>query len=397
MLWEEWDLENTHNFVSPSINLIGVGSIKDLPAHLMHHKLSKALIVTDKNIISLGYVEQIETILKDLFISYDIFDGILHPNCTVPFVEDGLKYFKQGSELLKRNYKFIISIGGGTNHDCAKGIAIVATNGGSIGDYEGYNKMTKPCLPIIAVNTTAGSASEVSSFAIIKDESRRLKLVIGDPKMLPVISVNDPMFMTTMPLEVTASSGMDAATHAIEAFVSTESSPITDALAIDAIKLVFSYLKRACDNGNDLDAREQMMYASVMAGMAFNNAGLGYVHALGHQIGAFYQQIHGVCNAVLLPHVLDFNSISIPQERILKLCDAMGGDAHNQNKAISIIKNKIQSLSEDINIPINLKDIGVKEEDLEFLSKNAAKDICVLTNPRQGTLEDIMNIFKAAM
>lgn len=390
-------MENTHNFLSPTTNLIGVGAIKDLPTYLMTRKLSKSLIVTDKNIISLGYVQTIEVILKSLFISYDIFDGILHPNCTVSFVEDGLKYFKEGSNLLKRNYDFIISVGGGTNHDCAKAIAIVATNGGLIGDYEGYNKMTKPSLPVIAINTTAGSASEVTNFVVILDESRRLKMVIDDPKILPVISVNDPMFMATMPPEVTASSGIDIVSHDIEAFVSTESSHITDALAINSLKLVFLYLKRVYDNGNDLEAREQMMYASVMAGMAFNNAGLGYVHALSHQIGGYYQQIHGVCNAVLLPHVLEFNSISIPQEKILKLCDAVGGDAHNQNEAITIIKNKIQSLCKDIDIPINLRDIGVEEVDLEFLSKNAVKDICSLTNPRQGTFEDIMNILKAAM
>lgn len=219
-------MENTHNFLSPTTNLIGVGAIKDLPTYLMTRKLSKSLIVTDKNIISLGYVQMIEVILKSLFISYDIFDGILHPNCTVSFVEDGLKYFKEGSNLLKRNYDFIISVGGGTNHDCAKAIAIVATNGGLIGDYEGYNKMTKPSLPVIAINTTAGSASEVTNFVVILDESRRLKMVIDDPKILPVISVNDPMFMATMPPEVTASSGIDVISHDIEAFVSTESSHI---------------------------------------------------------------------------------------------------------------------------------------------------------------------------
>lgn len=390
-------MENTHNFLSPTTNLIGVGAIKDLPMYLMPHKLSKTLIVTDRNIISLGYVEMIETILKSLFISYDIFDGILHPNCAVSFVEDGLKYFKDGSNLLKRNYNFIISVGGGTNHDCAKAIAILATNGGSITDYEGYNKMTKLSLPVIAINTTAGSGSEVSNYIVLLDESRRLKMTIGDPKMLPVITVNDPMFMATMPPEVTASSGIDIASHAIESFISTESSPITDALAINALKLVSNYLKRAYDNGNDLEAREQMMYASVMAGMAFNNGGLGYVHALSHQIGGFYQLIHGVCNAVLLPHVLEFNSSAIPQQKILKLCDAMGGNANNPNDAINIVKDKFQSLTKDIDIPINLKDIGVEEVDLEFLSKNATKDISALTNPRQGTVEDIIKIFKAAM
>lgn len=390
-------MENTHNFLLPGTNLIGVGAIKDLPTELLKYKLSKALIVTDKNIISCGYVEMVQTILESLFISYDIFDGILHPNCNVSFIEDGLTYFRKGLNPLKRDYDFIVSIGGGTNHDCAKGIAIVATNGGEIGDYEGYNKMTKACLPIIAINTTAGSASEISNFSIITDESRRVKMTIGDPKMMPIISVNDPMFMATMPPEVTASSGIDIASHAIEAYVSTEASPITDTLALDALKLAFRYLKRAYDNGHDTEAREQMMYASVMAGMAFNNAGLGYVHSLAHQIGGFYQQIHGVCNAVLLPHVLEFNSIAIPEERILKICEAVGEKAETQEEAIDKIKYKIQKLVKDIGLPINLKPMGVEETDIEFLSKNAEKDITATTNPRQGTFVDIMGIYNASM
>lgn len=390
-------MENTHNFLCPKTNLIGVGAIKDLPTYIMPYKLSKVLIVTDKNIISLGYVEMIETILKSLFISYDIFDGVLHPNPTVSFVEDGLTYFRKGINIFKRNYKFIISIGGGTNHDCAKAIAIVATNGGKIGDYEGYNKMTKPSLPVVAINTTGGSAAELTSFAIILDESRKLKMSIGDPKMIPTISVNDPMFMTTMPPEVTGSSGIDVVAHAVEAFCATEASPLTDALAIDAIKIAFNYLKRAYDNGNDMEAREQMMHASVMAGLAFNNAGLGFVHALSHQIGGFYKQIHGVCNAVLLPFVIDFNSVSIPDSRIFKMCDAMGEKNENKKEAINIIKEKIQGLSRDIGIPTNLKTIGVQEEDIEYLAKNAAKDISCLTNPRQGTVQDIVNIYKTAL
>jgi len=390
-------LENTHNFFIPSKNLIGVGAIKDLPMELMAHKLSKALIVTDKNIIGFGYVEMIETMLKSLFISYDIFDGILHPNATVSFVEDGLTYLKKGLNPLKRDYDFIISIGGGTNHDCAKGIAMVATNGGNIGDYEGYNKMTKPCLPIIAINTTSGSASEISNFALITDESRKVKMDIGDPKMMPIIAVNDPMFMVTMPPEVTASSGIDVATHAIEAFVSTEASPITDSLAIDALKIVFGYLKRAHDNGHDLEAREKMMFASVMAGMAFNNAGLGYVHSMSHQLGALYNQTHGVCNAVLMPHVLQFNSVSISDERIFRISEAMGIKTDNKKEAVNKIMRSIQKLSKELGIATHLKDLGVKKKDIEFLSKNAEKDIAASTNPRQGTFGDIMDIFIAAM
>lgn len=389
-------MENTHNYILPKTNLIGIGSIKDLPNELLSWKLSKVLIVTDKNMISLGYVENVERMLKSLFISYDIFDGILHPNPTVSFVEDGLTYFKKGINIFERNYKLIISIGGGTNHDCAKAIATVATNGGSIIDYEGYNKVTKPAIPQIAINTTAGSAAELTMFAIIADNSRKVKMVIASPFLTPFISVNDPIFMTTMPKEVTASSGIDVVSHAIEAFVSTEASPITDSLALEAIRLAFEYLPRAYENGNDLEAREKMMFANIMAGMAFNNAGLGYVHCMAHQLGGFYNQTHGCYNAVLLPYVFEFNSVSIPEQRILKLCEAMGAIIHNRSQAVDLIIDSIIKLRSKIEIPSNLSEMGLKESDIEILSQNALKDICSFTNPRQGFVDDFISLFKAA-
>lgn len=178
-------MENTHNFIVPKTHLIGIGAIKDLPNELLAWKLSKALIVTDINMITFGYVEKVVKILKDLFISYDIFDGVLHPNPTVSFVEDGLTYFK-GLNVLKRNYKLIISIGGGTNHDCAKAIATVASNGGSIIDYEGSNKVTKLAIPQIAINTTAGSAAELTMFAVIVDNTRKVKMIIASALNNPV-------------------------------------------------------------------------------------------------------------------------------------------------------------------------------------------------------------------
>ncbi|KUO78990.1 MAG: lactaldehyde reductase [Desulfosporosinus sp. BRH_c37] len=389
-------MENTHNFILPKTNLIGIGAIKDLPNELLSWKLSKVLIVTDKNMISLGYVENVEKILKNLFIFYDIFDGILHPNPTVSFVEDGLTYLEKGLNVLKRDYKLIISIGGGTNHDCAKAIATVATNGGSIIDYEGYNKLTKPAIPQIAINTTAGSAAELSMYAIIIDNSRKVKMTIGSPYLTPFISVNDPIFMTTMPKEVTASSGIDVVSHAIEAFVSTEASPITDSLALEAIRLAFEYLPRAYENGNDLEAREKMMFANIMAGMAFNNAGLGYVHSMAHQLGGFYHQTHGCYNAVLLPYVFEFNSVSIPEQRIMQLCEAMGTITHNRSQAIDLIIDSIKNLSSKIEIPSRLSEMGLKESDFEILSQNALKDICSFTNPRQGFVEDVISLFKAA-
>jgi len=262
--------------------------------------------------------------------------------------------------------------------------------------YEGYNKVTKPAIPQIAINTTAGSAAELSMFAIIKDNSRKVKMVIASPFLTPFISVNDPIFMTTMPKEVTASSGIDVVSHAIEAFVSTEASPITDPLALEAIRLAFEYLPRAYENGNDLEAREKMMFANIMAGMAFNNAGLGYVHCMAHQLGGFYNQTHGCYNAVLLPYVFEFNSVSIPEQRILKLCEAMGAIIHNRSQAVDLIIDSIIKLRSKIEIPSNLSEMGLKESDIEILSQNALKDICSFTNPRQGFVEDFISLFKAA-
>jgi alcohol dehydrogenase len=388
-------MENTHNFIMPKTNLIGVGAIKDLPNELLSWKLAKALIVTDKNMIRLGWVEQVEKILKSLFIFYDIFDRVMYSNPTVSFVEDGLTYFPQPLEL-SRDYGLIISIGGGSNHDCAKAIAAVAANGGSIIDYEGYNKIVKPCIPHIAINTSY-TGSEMTMFSIITDESRKVKMSIVSPMITPLISVNDPIFASTMPERITAASGIDILGHAIEAYVSTEASPITDSLALGAVKLVFDYLKRIYENGHDLKAREQIMYASVMAGMAFNNAGLGYNHAMGHQLGGFYNLLHGDYEGVLLPYVFEYNSTTVPENRILRLAQVMGVTTDGKLDAVEKIVTLFKKLAADIEIPQGLKSMGVQESDLNILAENALKDIAGFTNPRKGTVDDIINIYKAAM
>lgn len=388
-------MENTHNFFMPKTNLIGIGSIKDLPNELLSWKLRKALIVTDKNMISFGWVEQVEKILKNLFIFYDIFDGVLHSNPTVSFVEDGLAYFPDKLEL-RREYSLIISIGGGTNHDCAKGIAAVATNGGSIIDYEGYNKIIEPAIPHIAINT-AYSSAEVTMFAIITDETRKVKMSIASPNITPFISVNDPMFAVTMPEKVTAASGIDVLGHAIESYLSIEASPISDSLALGAVKLVFEYLRKAYENGHDMEAREQLMFASVMAGMAFNNAGLGYTHALGHQLGGFYDQLHGDYEGILLPHVFEFNSTVVPETKIMRLAEVMGEEVSCKPEAVEKIVDLLKKLAGDIDIPGGLKKMGVQESDIETMAQNALKDIAGMTNPRKGTLEDMIKIYKAAL
>jgi Alcohol dehydrogenase, class IV len=200
-----------------------------------------------------------------------------------------------------------------------------------------------------------------------------------------------------MPKEVTASSGIDVIAHALEAFMGTEASPISDALAIKALKLAMEYLPRAYENGNDMEAREQMMFACIMAAVAFNTAGLGYIHAISHQLGGFYNTTHGNINAVLLPYIVEFNALSLPDDRIMKICRAMNLNAANKTHGVDLIVKSLMALSTNLGIPSHLKDMGLESEDIEALSRNALKDIAGLTNPRKGDLQDVMNIMNQAL
>lgn len=292
----------------------------------------------------------------------------------------------------------IIAVGGGSPIDCAKGIGLVITNGGSIKDYEGLDKSENPMPPFIAVNTTAGTASEMTRFTIITDTDRHVKMAIVDWHVTPNVAINDPELMISMPVALTAATGMDALTHAIEAYVSTIATPVTDSAAIKAIELIGKYLRPAVANGKNLEARDKMAYAEFLAGMAFNNASLGFVHAMAHQLGGFYDLPHGVCNAILLPHVERFNMIACP-ERFVDIAIALGENVKGLStmEAADVALEAIQRLSQDIGIPSGLKELGVKEEDLPILAENAMKDACGLTNPRKATKEDIIQIFKNAM
>lgn len=243
------------------------------------------------------------------------------PNPRDTNVEDGLKVFNaEGCDSL-------VSLGGGSAHDCCKGIGIVAANGGNIRDYEGIDVGKNNLVPYIAINTTAGTASEITRFCIITDTSRHVKMAILDWRCTPDISINDPKLMVGMPPSLTAATGMDAMTHAVEAYVSTIATPMTDSTALLAITMIQKYLPQAVANGTNMVARDKMAYAQYLAGAAFNNASLGYVHAMAHQLGGFYDLPHGVCNAVLLPHVEDFNTIAC-MDRFVDIAKALGENTH---------------------------------------------------------------------
>jgi alcohol dehydrogenase len=381
----------TSTFFIPSVNLMGAGCLQEAMVALRSHGFHKALIVTDSVLNKLGVAARVQAQLATQQIDSVVFDGT-HPNPTVANVRTGLALLRQqGCDL-------VVSLGGGSPHDCAKGIALCAANGGEIADYEGVDRSAKPQLPLVAINTTAGTASEMTRFCIITDEVRHIKMAIVDRHVTPLMSVNDPELMLAMPKGLTAATGMDALTHAVEAYVSTAATPITDACALKAVQLIVHNLRTAVAHGDNLQAREQMAYAEFLAGMAFNNASLGYVHAMAHQLGGFYDLPHGVCNALLLPHVEAFN-VQTSAARLRDVAQAMGVDVQtlDDQAGAQACLTAIRQLALDIGIPKSLSELGVKEEDIPLLATNALKDACGLTNPRSATHAEIEAIFRGAM
>ncbi|KAL9652862.1 hypothetical protein ABK040_010894 [Willaertia magna] len=377
-------------FFMPAQNAIGVNSLaNNLGNYIKSLNCKKPLIVTDKPLREVGIVGMVTQVLDSQNIPYEIFDKV-QPNPTVKNVEEGL------SLMNSSNCDCLISLGGGSAHDCCKAIGLVKENGGKIQDYEGLDKSAKRVCPYIAINTTAGTAAEMTRFSIITDEERKVKMAIVDKNVTPNMSINDPVLMMKQPPFLTACTGLDALTHAIEAYVSTISNPLSDACALQAIELISKHLTKAVANGQDINAREAMCYAQFLAGMAFNNASLGYVHAIAHQLGGFYNMAHGLCNALLLPSVMKFNIL--PQAQKLKRVAATLGedvsgltDYEGAERAVQAVL-KLRTLC---GIPNGLKEFKeVKKEDFGLLADHALKDVCGFTNPRVATKKDIIGILE---
>jgi alcohol dehydrogenase len=384
--------EQVYGFFIPTVTLMGVGAHKEIGKQVKVLGGKRPFICTDKGITKAGITQKIVDLIKqDAGVDSVVFDETV-PNPTDTNVQDGLKVFQD------KKCDLIVSLGGGSSHDCGKGIGIVSTNGGNIRDYEGVDKSKKPMPPFIAINTTAGTASEMTRFCIITNTSNHVKMAIVDWRVTPNVAINDPLLMAGMPPALTAATGMDALTHAVEAYVSIIATPVTDACALQAIKLIACNLRAAVANGADLFARDNMAYAEYLAGMAFNNASLGHVHAMAHQLGGFYNLPHGVCNAILLPHVEKFNLIA-KVERFGDIAKAMGENVEglSPRAAADMALEAIKKLSADVGIPSGLTELGVKEKDLKTMAENAQKDACGFTNPRCPTLEDVIQIYKWAM
>ncbi|MEK4237740.1 MULTISPECIES: iron-containing alcohol dehydrogenase [Paenibacillus] len=379
---------STHVYYVPSINIMGKGCLQEIGPYIQELNLKKALVVTDKFLMKSGIAGKLLAVLDEAGIEYAIYDEV-KPNPTCKNVHDGVDYLKA------QNCDSLISIGGGSPQDTAKAIGILATNGGHIKEYEGVHKSKHKSLPIVAVNTTAGTSAEVTINYVITDEERKVKMVMVDKNSIATISVNDPELMVDKPAALTAATGMDALTHAIEALVTPGAYPVTDATALAAVEIIFANLARTVKNGHDIEAREQMVYAIFLGGLAFNNAGLGYVHAMAHQLGGVYDLPHGVCNAMLLPYVEEQNAKYVP-EKFRAIAKAIGLNVESQTdkECADFVIESIKALSKEVGIPSKLSELGVDEVDLDLLAENSMKDACAPGNPFIPTKEEVIALFK---
>ena len=292
----------------------------------------------------------------------------------------------------------VLGIGGGSVIDAAKGVALLAANGGRILDYEGIDRIEHPIPPLIMMPSTSGTGADVSQFCIVTDTVRHTKITIMGRALVPDVSVIDPRLLTTMPAALGAATGLDALTHGIEAFVSLAHGPLTDHHALQAIAMVNGNLARTIHRPDDSAARACMAQAALEAGLAFTNAILGATHAMSHQVGGMLDLPHGVVNGVLLPHVIRFNGAELPQ-RFVPIAQAMGLDVAGAppDEAVERVADAVRALGDEVGVPRGLGALGVRAEDLPRLSELTLSDACLTTNPRQTSVDDVMAMFKAAL
>jgi lactaldehyde reductase len=381
----------TFRLCFPKINLSGAGALADVPGELAARSFKKPLIVTDGVLVKVGLVQPLIDGLKAAGLEPVLFDGV-EPNPTVAIVDAAFDLF------VAEKCDAIVAVGGGSPIDTAKAVRVLSANPKPITLYNGVGNVKKVGAFLVAVNTTAGTAAEVTSNAVITDTVEQVKMVIIDANIIPDISVNDPAMMTKIPAATTAATGMDALTHAVEAYVSVGHHTLTDFSALESIHLIAKYLPRAVADGNDLEAREMMAYGQFIAGLAFNSAGLGMVHAMAHQPGAVKNLPHGVCNAILLPIVEAFNRPHAVA-RFARIARAMGVDTSDMDEetASKAAIDAIKALSEKVGIPKGFSELGVTEADLPTFVKKAQKDPCAPGNPVPMNDDQVLALFREAM
>ncbi len=382
---------STNRFMLNETSYFGRGSRKILSQEIKARGYNKVFIVTDKALVEAGVTSKVVEILEKSSIDYIIYDEV-KPNPTIKNVQNGIEKCKKfGTDV-------IVAVGGGSAIDTAKAISIVMTNPefSDIVSLNGVANTKNKGLPLIAMPTTAGTAAEVTINYVITDEDKEIKMVCIDPHDIPIIAIVDSELMETMPKSLAAATGMDALTHAVEGYITKGAWEMSDMFHLKAIELIFKYLPDAVNNKSK-EAIEKMGLAQYIAGMGFSNVGLGIVHSMAHQLGAVYDTPHGLANAILLPYVMRYNG-ALCSDRFADILRVLGISTENmtKNEIIATFINKIKELSASVGITQKLSDVGVRKEDIPMLAKKAMKDPCKPGNPRDPSVEDIIEIFKTA-
>ena len=378
-------------FILNETSYHGKGAVQGITSEVRSRGFKKALIVTDADLVRFNVVKKVTDILDAAKMPYEIFDEV-KANPSVAVVKAGVEAFK------KSGADYMIAVGGGSPQDTAKAIGIIINNPefSDVVSLEGAAPTKNKSVPVIAVATTAGTAAETTINYVITDEDKRRKFVCVDPHDIPVVAIVDPEMMSSMPKSLTAATGMDALTHAIEGYTTLGAWELADTLNLKAIELISRSLRQAVEN--EPQGREDMALGQYVTGMAFSNVGLGVVHGMAHPLSAFYDTPHGVANAVLLPYVMEFNA-PYTGEKFREIARAMGVkevDEMTPEQYRQAAIEAVKRLSKDVGIPQTLKEIGVKREDLEALAEAAMADVCTGGNPRPCSRELVLEVYKTA-
>lgn len=377
-----------NRFILNETSYHGSGSIKALSDEVKLRRLKKALVCTDPNLIRFGVTQKVLDVLDDNFLPYEIYSNI-KANPTIENVREGVEAYK------KAQADYLIAIGGGSSIDTAKGIGIIVTNPefSDVRSLEGVANTLNKAAPIIAIPTTAGTAAEVTINYVITDIEKNRKFVCVDPHDIPVVAIVDSDLMSTMPKGLTAATGMDALTHAIEGYITKASWELSDMFHLKAIEIISKSLRGAVNN--EQEGREGMALGQYIAGMGFSNVGLGIVHSMAHPLGALYDTPHGVANAIILPTVMEYNA-PMTKDKYREIARAMGVkgvDEMSQAEYRKAAIDAVRKLANDVGIPPSLKGI-IKEVDIPFLAKSAFNDACRPGNPRETSIEDIEKLYR---
>ncbi|RGT29022.1 lactaldehyde reductase [Bacteroides clarus] len=371
----------------------GAGCRETIAVEAIRRGFKKAFFVTDKDLIRFKVADKIIEVFEKNHIPYELFSDV-KANPTIANVQHGVAAFKESGA------DFIVALGGGSSIDTAKGIGIVVNNPdfADVKSLEGVAATRYKAVPTFALPTTAGTAAEVTINYVIIDEDAKKKMVCVDPNDIPAVAIVDPELMYSMPKGLTAATGMDALTHAIESYITPGAWAMSDMFELKAIEMIAANLKAAVDNGSDVAAREAMSQAQYIAGMGFSNVGLGIVHSMAHPLGAHYDTPHGVANALLLPYVMEYNAESPAAPKYIHIAKAMGvnTDGMTESEGIRAAVDAVRKLSLSIGIPQKLHEINVKEEDLHQLAVDAFNDVCTGGNPRPTSVEEIEALYRKA-